>query len=118
SALRRRNETDSFGSAFHAYSPRARVQKKSVDESEPSRTEAKSQTFGLGPRLPRHGLVDRFCSCNLASEFLVGKALANDCADPNVKAFRVGHLAVVESPSLFVDVAEQVKRLNADIGPV
>jgi hypothetical protein len=75
--------------------------------------------FGLGPRLPaRPGLVDGFRFSHLADEFFVGQALAGDLTDSDVEALRIGHLAVVEPERLFVDVAEQVKGLHADIGPV
>lgn len=118
SPVRRRHEADSLCSPFHACAPGESIQKKGFDEPEPARPEAQNQAFGLGPRLPRHGLVDCFCFFDLAGEFRIGKAFTNDCANTNVKAFRVGHFAVVKSPGLFVDVAEQMEWLHADISSV
>ena len=118
SALRRGREADSFRPTLHARSARTRIQKEVAGESEPQRPQAKGQALGLGPRFPRHGLVDRFCCFYLASEFRVGHALANDLPNGDIKSFRIGHLASIEAARLLVDVSEQVKRFHAHIGSV
>src|ERR1039458_4360790 len=117
-ALRRRGTTDSLCSALHACTARTRLQKEVTGESEQARPETEGQAFGLGPRLPRHGLVDRFRLWNLASEFRIGKTLANDLANADIKSLCIGHVAIVESERLLIDVAEQVERFHADVGPV
>src|ERR1700683_2607458 len=78
-AVRRRDATDSLRTALHACAPRTRVQEESCCESESKRAKAKSQAFDLGPRLPRHGLIQSLFA-DLASEFLVRQALASDLA--------------------------------------
>jgi hypothetical protein len=76
--------------------------------------------LGFGPRFPRNGLVDRFrfFAVNLAGEFCVGQPLAADRANYDGELFRVVHFSVVKPAGLFIDVPEQVERLNADIGAV
>src|ERR1022692_2986230 len=68
SQVRRSHAADSFRSALHACAPRTCVQKEVLGEPPPPRTQAKGQAFGLGPRFPRHGLIDGFRFSHLASE--------------------------------------------------
>jgi hypothetical protein len=49
---------------------------------------------------------------------ITGEVLAANLTDYNVEPFCVVHFSVIESASLFVEVAEEMKRLNADIGSV
>lgn len=116
--IRRRYDSDSFRSSFHACTPRTRIQEESSGESESERTQAKGQAFGLGPRFPRHGLVDRFRPQLLASEFRIGQPLAADFTDDRFKSPRVVQLPIIEPARLFVDIAKQVERFNTDIGSV
>ena len=95
--LRRRHDSDSFRFAFHTCAPRTCIQEKGADESEPEGTQAKDQAFGLGPRLPRHGLVNGFRFSQFAGEFGISKALAGDLANHNFEAFRIVHLPIVEA---------------------
>jgi len=116
--FRRRYPPDSFCPTLHACTSRTRLQKKVYGKPEAARTETKGQAFGLGPRFLRHGLVDGFRFGGLASEFRIGQALSDDLTHADVETFRIGHLAIVEPESLFVDVAEQMERLHADVGAV
>ena len=114
SPVRRGCAANSLRSAFYACAPRTRIQEEVAGEPAPSRPQAKGQAFGLGPRFPRQELELRFS--HLASELRIGQALADDFTDTDVKTFGVGQLAVVETESLFVDVAKQVERLNTNVG--
>jgi hypothetical protein len=114
-SIRRRCEADSFSSAFNACPPRTRLQKEITRESESSRTQTKSQPLGLGPRLPRHDLVDRFRFVCFAGEFRIGEPLACDLANSDVKALGIGHLAIVKPERLFVQIPKQVERFDADV---
>lgn len=118
SPFRSGRAADSFRPAFYACTSRACLQEEIRLESKSQRTQAKGQALGLGPRFPRHGLVDRFGGIHLADEFFVSQALAGDLTYTDVKAFRISHLAIVESESLFIDATKQVERFYADVGPV
>jgi len=117
-ALRRGCTTDSLRPAFHACAPRTRVQEKILGESEPQRTKAESHAFDLGPRCPRHGLLDRFRPMHLAGEFRIGQPFADNLTDANIETLRIGHLAIVEPESLLIDVAKQMEWFDADVGAV
>jgi hypothetical protein len=118
SAIRRRSETNARRPAFPNCTPRTRVQEEGRCKSQSERSQTKDQPLGLGPRFPRHGLVDRFRFIQLAGEFGIGQPFAYDLANANVKALRISHLPIVEAECLFVDVAEQVERFHADVGAV
>jgi hypothetical protein len=47
-----------------------------------------------------------------------GKTLADDAGDGQAEAFAVGQLAIIEPEGLFIEVAEQVKRFDRNIGAV
>src|SRR5580698_6651267 len=79
-AFRRRSKVSSFCAALHACAARTRVQKEVSGESEATRTKTQGQAFGLGPRFPRHGLVDRFRPVHLAGEFRISEPLSDDFA--------------------------------------
>src|SRR5271157_2681698 len=115
SPLRQCNAADSCRSALHACAPRARIQKEVFGESESARPKAEGQALDLGPRFPRQGTLERRFSY-LAGEFRIGEPLADDLTNANIEALGIGHLAVVESKRLLVNVAEQVERLNTDVG--
>ena len=115
SPFRQCSATDYFRSALYACAPRTRIQKEVFGESKSARPQAKCQAFDLGPRFPRHGTLERRFS-HFAGEFCIGQALAHDLTDANIEAFAVGHLPIVETECLFVDVPEQVKRLDTDVG--
>jgi hypothetical protein len=76
------------------------------------------QPFSLGPRFPRHGLVDGFRFSHLAGKFRIGQALADDLPNADIKALGISHLAIVEPECLFVDIAKQVEGFHADVGSV
>ena len=78
------------------------------------------QAFGLGPRFPRSGLVDRlrFRAVNLPGEFRIGQTLATNRANHDREPLRIIHAAVIEPARLFVDVPEQVERFHADVSSV
>ena len=84
------------------------------------RTSIAYQAFGLGPRFPRSGLVNRlrFRAVNLPGEFRISQALATNRANHDREPLRIVHAAVAESARLFVDVPEQVERFHADVGSV
>jgi hypothetical protein len=113
-AFRRRSKTDSFCASLHTCAPRTRIQKEIDGESESARPKAEGQALGLGPRFPRHGLIDGSRFSNLAGEFRIGQPLANNLADANIET--LCHLPIVEAKCLFIDVAKQVERLYADVG--
>src|SRR5664279_5688610 len=106
SPVRRSYATDSFRSAFHACTPRTCVQKEVFGESEPARSQAKDQAFDLGPRFPRHGLIDGCRFSHLAGEFCIGQAFAHDLADANIETLSIGHFPMIEAKRLLVNVAE------------
>jgi hypothetical protein len=116
--IRRRYAPDSFRSAFNAGTPRTCLQKEVLGEPKSKRPQAKGQAPGLGPRFPRHGLVDRFRFVCLTGEFRVGQPLTDDLADADVESLRVSHLPIVESERLLIDVAEQMERFHADVSSV
>ena len=66
------------------------------------------------PPLSLHGLVVRVFTC----EPFPRKATSGNLAAYEVKPLRVCKLAPVVPERLFVKIAEQVKRLNADVGAV
>jgi len=117
-ALRRRLEADSIRSAIHANAPRTCLQKEVCLESEPAWSKTQDQAFGLGPRLPRHGLTGNLSFGLFSGQFLVGNPLANDLTDADVKALTVSHFAVVKSERLFVDVAEEMEGFDANVSSV
>src|SRR4051812_21526166 len=52
------------------------------------------------------------------SELLVGHSSANDLLHDGGEPFRIGHLTRVKPESLLIDIAEEVKWLNTDVGSV
>ena len=89
-------------------------------KSKQTGTEAETkngQAFRFGPR--PNPLVDfRFLS-HLAGDLGPRQALSHDLADGQIKAVTVGHVSpTVKTKRLFVDVAEQVERLHADVRAV
>ena len=54
----------------------------------------------------------------LASQLLVGETATNNVAHCEHEAFNVRHIAVVVPECLFVNVAEQVERLDSDVRTV
>jgi hypothetical protein len=117
-ALRRGCSADSFCPAFHTRTSGAYVQEEVSRESKSQRTQTKNQTFNLGPRFPRHGLVDGFRFSHLTGEFLIGQPLPDNLPDANIESFSVGHLTGVVAERLFIEVPEKVERLHADVGSV
>src|SRR5258708_28783522 len=67
-----------LGPKKHLAETRTGIQEKVSTEPKTTRPQAACQAFGLGPRFPRHGLVDRFGGLHLADEFFIGHALAGD----------------------------------------
>jgi hypothetical protein len=55
---------------------------------------------------------------SLAREFFVRHAPSDNLFHDGGEAFRIGGLAVVIAKCLFIEVAEQVEGLNADVGAV
>jgi len=102
------------GSARRNPEARERIPQASRAESTKARAEAEDQTF----RFPR---PCRRLECRrravLTSQVIVGQSLAGDLRYYRVESL-VHVLPVVVAKSLFVDIAEQVKRLDADIGSV
>lgn len=118
SAIRRRRAADSFSATFNACASRTRLQEEIRREPEPTWTETQGQALGLGPRFPRHGLVDGFRFSHLAGEFCIGQPFPADLSHHYVEPFSIVHLPIVESASLFIDVAEQMEWFDADISTV
>ena len=111
SPIRRRRKADSFRSAFAHRAPRTRVQKEGGHESQSKRTQAEGQTFDLGPRFPRHDLVDRFDVGGLPRQFRIGQAFSDDAleGDCGTLAISVTELrAVIISEVKFSKVAFQM----------
>ena len=117
-SIRRRRAADSFRTALHACETRTSLQEKSCGESESTRTQAQGQALDLGPRFPRHGLVDGFRFPHLTGEFRVSQPFADDLTYTDVETLRISHLAIIETKHLFIYVAKQVEWLHADIGAV
>ena len=110
--VRRRRETDSSGAALHNCATRTCVPKASGSQSTSARPEAEGQAFRFP--LPCRLAKRRFS--DLASEFGIGEPLANDLTNSEVKALTIGHVSIVESERLLIQVPEQVERLHAHIG--
>jgi hypothetical protein len=55
---------------------------------------------------------------SLASQFLVCQSTPDDLLHNRRESLRIGDLARVEPKHLFVNVSEQIERLDADLGPV
>src|SRR5665213_3508210 len=96
-------------------------------KSKPTRPETKTkaegcQAFRLGPRGSVGILVDRRFFFHLAGDFGPSQTLSKNLADCQIKAvtviqrssFRV--LPIVIAERLFVNIAEQVKRFDRNIG--
>jgi hypothetical protein len=121
-AFRRRNEVFALRAPLHDCTTRTRIQKEIAQESESARTQAQDQPFGLGPRFPRHGLVDRFGPRLLAGQFGVSQPLADDLAHREVEAISISQwlpvsvLPVVVAERLFVQIAKQVEGFNRYVG--
>jgi hypothetical protein len=99
--------------ATHRGRPQANRRK-----SEQTGTQAKSQAyeaFRLGPR--GNVLVGIRFFPHLAGDFGKGQTLPNNARSEFAEAVTVIHiLPIVEPKSLFIDVAEQVEGLNANVG--
>ena len=101
---------------------RGRTSQTGSVESEPPRPQAKTKAEGcqalrfLGPRGNVGILVERRYFTHLAGDFSPSQTLANDLTYSQVKSVTVIHVrAIVVSKRLFIQIAEQVKRLNTDI---
>src|SRR5271157_337041 len=90
SSFQRRRRADSFRSAFHACPPQTRIQKEVSCESASARTKAKGRYFGLGPRFPRHGLVNGFRLSHLAGEFCIGKPSVHNVSNADLEPLCIG----------------------------
>jgi len=51
-----------------------------------------------------------------ARKSIVGQTLADDVVSQSQESLTIAHLPVVETEGFFIQVAEQVERLNADVG--
>ena len=114
-ALRRRYAANPIYSAFHACAAGTRVPQKGGCKSEPARAEAKDHTF----RFPRPCRLERrFCSLgfSLSDQFLIGKTLAHDSTNANIEPFGVIHNPIVVAPRLLIEIAEQMKRFDRNVG--
>jgi len=85
-----------------------------VEKGTPS--EKESQDLTLLPRPCRLRSVDLGIT-GLASQFIPSEALANDLRQGHIKASTIiKALAIVETEGLLIEVAKEMKRLDADIG--
>ena len=80
-------------------------------------SESGSQRDFRFPRFKRKGLEGRRFS-HLAGEFIERQPLADDATDGHAEAFAICQLAIVVAIGLLVQIAEQMERLDADIGSV
>ena len=89
-------------------------------EPEKARPEAESQTFRiLGPRGRVRTLIDLRPVLQFASEFRVSEAFTNDLPYEVAKPVCIGHRqTVVIAEGLLVNIAEQVERLNRNVGAI
>lgn len=71
-----------------------------------------------GTRAGRCGASLSSCRNPLPSEFIVGQAAAHGSFEHSHKASSVALVALVESEGFFVQVAEEVEGLNADVRPL
>ena len=110
-----------FSSSFCHQATRGGAPQRSGNEYPQTRTKAQAEnqeTFRLGPRFSVRALIQSFRS-NLAGDFGPGQTLSYDLSNSQIKAVTVVHVpAVIEPKRLLIDVAEQVERLDADIGAV
>src|SRR5438128_2341310 len=88
-------------------------------ESEQTRPEAETKgcyAFRFGPRRNRP-LVDRLFFFHLAGDFGPCQTLSENLPYGKIKAVTVIHLPpIVVAERLFVNVPEQMERLDADVG--
>ena len=55
---------------------------------------------------------------SLASQLVVGNAFADNACNGDAETFGVRQLTIVKSVGLFIEVAEEVERLNTDVSSV
>ena len=95
---------------------RSRIQEAGRFEPAQARAEAKGQAL----RFPRPCRLDGFRFFRLLpGKLSISEALAGDLGNRQSEPLGIIHfLARVVAECLFVDIPEQVERLNADVGPV
>jgi hypothetical protein len=114
-ALQNRHEGNPFGASFRNCAARTGIQETVHAQS--SKARPKTEAEILFPRLCRRCLEWRRGVFALASQCFVGKALTHDLRYRHPEAVVVVHiLTVVVTERLFVQVAKQVERLDADVG--
>src|SRR5579871_1165080 len=117
--VRQARRQGAYGITRGDAAPRGTIQETSGGEPEQTRAEEEGQAFRFGPRFKWPFELGHHLFCWLARQLGVGKALANNLANQITEAVTILHrLAVIEAKRLFVNVAEQVKRLDAHIGAV
>src|ERR1017187_555624 len=111
--------------ASHVYSKggdlaaRSRIQETSRFKSAQTRAKAEGQALRLGPRELLFLNRFRLFLLHLAGKLGIGEALAGDLGNRQSKPLGIVHLlACVVAECLFIDVAEQMERFDADIGSV
>ena len=72
--------------------------------------------LAFGIRELRIGRVILEAGTGCVRQLIVGDATAHGLSHDNHKAFSIGHAALVETEALFIEIAEQVARINTDIG--
>ena len=100
------------GATAHRRTPRSIGQ-----ESQQARTEEKDVAHrrSLRPALRAYALPrEAFASCS--DQFLIHQAASDDAVHRIAEPLRVAVLPVVEPERLFVQIPEQVERLDADVG--
>ena len=118
-ALRRIGPQGLVSLARRNQASRGGIQASIRVEPQAEGTQAEIQTFRLGPRGSRalEGFLLTRPFLRLASQFRVGETLAHDLANEIAKAIPVAHWqSVVKAERLFVNIAEQVKRFDRNIG--
>src|SRR5258708_38136203 len=120
-ALHGARGSSALGTAQRHPGTTGRASQAGSEQPKQARPEAETkgyQAFRFGPRRKRP-LVDRLFFFHLAGDFGPGQTLSENPPYSKIKAVtvvRVPPIVVAERP--FVDVAEQVKWLHADIGPM
>ena len=113
SPIRRERPSGTFCSTRTDRAPRAGIPQEGRSEPKPARAETEGQAI----RFPRPCRLEDFCRfSHLAGEFGIGHALADDSLDAHGEALGIVHLPIVVAERLFVNVPEQVKRLDAHVG--
>src|SRR5271166_3602037 len=112
SALRQWRKADSFGAQIYDRTSRKGLQKESGRQSEQARAKAKGQAF----RFPRPCRLARSGFLRFAGQLRICQPFSDDVSDADVKTLSISHLPIVVAEGLFIEIPEQMERLDRNVG--